>query len=154
MRHFNKIISLCLSFIITSAVCAADLTEDDVRQVIARIDNAIDRADAEALGNELSDDAEITLNFVDQGEKQVMQLSKIDYLLLLEQGWAQFSNYSYHRSDMKVSLQGAKAFITAVVHEEMMIEDQHYSGSSREEATVELIDGKPIVTAVVGHSGS
>lgn len=149
-----KVISLCLMTIMIAAAHAADITESDVRQVIARIDSAIERADAEALGNELSEDAEITLNFVEQGESQVMKLSKREYLQLLKEGWAQFTDYSYHRSDLKIKLQGAKAFISAIVHEEMAVDGQQYSASSHEEATVELIKGKPIVTAVVGHTGS
>jgi hypothetical protein len=153
MPNFIKTISLCLIGMMTAVAHAEEITESDVRHVIARIDSAIEQTDAEALGNELSENAEITLNFVEQGENQVMKLSKEEYLHLLKQGWAQFSDYSYRRSDLKIKLQGAKAHISAIVHEQMAVDGEQYSASSHEEATIELIDGNPIVTTVIGHTG-
>lgn len=153
MLNFIKIMFLFIFLVMTTAH-AADITKEDVMQVIAKIDSAIDSENAKALGNELSEDVDITLNFIEQGEEKVMKLSKEDYLLLLEQGWSQFSDYSYRRSDLKIDLQGAKAFVTATVHEKMIIQEQEYSGKSHEETTIELIDGEPRVTAVVGYSGS
>jgi len=128
------------------------LTEKSVRGLMSQIDKAIASMNADRVGEALSDNVSITMNISTGGQKSVLKPSKQEYLTLLKEGWSQFTNYKYNRTTLKISLIGNKALITSDIYESMTMQGQNISGTSKEEATVELINGNPRITKVVGYT--
>lgn len=137
---------------VTTSSYASELTKETVKQVISRVDNAVNDLNAKAVGEEMSSDVSITMNISIQGQTQIMKPSKQEYIAMLEQGWALYTNYKYNRSNMVIKIKSDKAYITADVQESMTIQGQNISGTSKEETIIELVNGKPLVTAVTAHT--
>ena len=53
---------------------------------------------------------------------------------------------------MTTEIKNNKALVSAVVQESMIYQGQNMSGSTKEEVTIELVDGKPLVTKVIRHT--
>jgi hypothetical protein len=53
---------------------------------------------------------------------------------------------------MTTEIKNNKALVSAVVQESMIFQGQNMSGSTKEEVTIELVDGNPLVTKVIGHT--
>jgi hypothetical protein len=152
MPCLAKAIFLFLSLAVATSAYAAELTEETVKQVISRIDKAVNDRNANALAKELSNNASIKINISVKGRKRAMTASKRRYISILEQSWAQYSDYNYSRSNMTMTIKNNKALVSVVVQESMVLQGQNVSGSTKEEVTIELVDGKPLVTKVTGHS--
>jgi hypothetical protein len=71
---------------------------------------------------------------------------------MLKQGWAQYKKYKYSRSNVRIEIRDNKAIVTADVRESMTIQGQNISGESKEEVTIELVDGIPLITEVTGYT--
>lgn len=69
---------------------------------------------------------------------------------MLKQGWAIAENYKYSRS--KIIVQDGKAYFTSDAKESMTLQGENIMGKTNEEATVELINGVPLNTKIVGHT--
>ena len=128
------------------------LTEKSVRGLISQIDKAIASMNADQVGDALSDNVSITLNISTGGQKSVLRPSKHEYLTLVKEGWSQSTNYKYNSTNQKISLTGNKALITADIYESMTVQGQTISVTSKEEVTVELINGNPRITKIVGFT--
>lgn len=151
MKMINQFFAFCLFATLSVTALAADLTRSQVDAFISRADVAINNFDADTLIKDFSDNVKITFNFHFHGQTQVMQPSKAEYVALLKEGWAQLSNYQYSRSNLNVELQGKRAVITCDITESMDVNGQHLETIASEEVTVELINGKILVTSMVGH---
>lgn len=143
---------LVCCFIAASVASAAGLTNKSVEAVLAQIDNAANTLDANAVASVMSDDVSITMNISMQGKSQVLKPSKQEYIAMLQQGWAMYQDYKYKRSNVKIDLQGNKAVVSADVSESMTVQGQTLAGVSKETVTIEVINGKPMVTRIVGHT--
>ena len=152
MPYLAKAIFIFSSLVAATSSYSAELTEDTVKQVISRIDKAINNQNSAALAKELSTYASIKFNITLKGRKQAMTASKRRYISMLEQSWAQYSDYKYSRSNMTIDIKNNKALVSAVVQESMVFRGQKVSGSTKEEVTIELINGEPLVTKVIGHT--
>ena len=142
---------LALGLLLMTVSNAAELTEETAKQVISRVDNAVNELNSKAVGDALSDNVSITININMKGQKQVMKPSKQEYISMLEQGWAQYTNYKYNRSNAVVKIIGNKAFVTGDVSESMTVHGQNISGTSKEETTIELVNGQLLITEVIGY---
>lgn len=152
LKSMHIFCALIIGVMFSTTVIAAEITDVQIVQMVNKVDRAITAFDANALAKELSDDVEIVMNISIRGKKQVLRPSKREYIDMLKHGWAQYSNYKYTRSNLKIELQGSKALVYADITESMEIQGQKISGNSREEVTVTLINGKPLVTNIVGYS--
>lgn len=54
---------------------------------------------------------------------------------------------------MVIKIRENKAFVSALVQESMTVQGQIISGFSREVVTIELVNGTPLITEVVGYTG-
>lgn len=133
---------------------AAQLDKDSIMQFMGTMDKLAIEMNADAIAGYLSDDIKITMNISLQGQTQVLKPSKQEYLQMLKQGWAVAQNYSYKRENVKINIveKGRKAVVTADVIESMTIQGQDITGKSTEEAVVELVNGKLLITAVSGKA--
>ena len=128
------------------------LTEELVRSVISALDDATENKDATIFSDALSDDVKIVITMNFQGQSQVVRPSKQEYIAMLEEGWSMYENYKYRKSNVKIKIQGSKAFVSADVRESMTVQGQNIAGESKEEITIELINGKPLITNMVGYT--
>ena len=142
---------ILISVVISNISFAAELTKESVNQLLNTVEQAAKKHNSDAIGEVLADNVMITMNIEIQGQTQVAKVNKGQYLSMLEQGWAQVSNYDYSKSDVEIELDGDKAYITANVNESMTVQGHDVSTSSHEEAVVELVNGKVMVTNIVGY---
>lgn len=148
---FTSALLMC-ALLISSVSYAEGLTEKSVRGLISQIDKAIASMNADHVGEALSDNVSITMNISTGGQTSVLRPSKHEYLTMLKEGWSQFTNYKYNRTNLKISLIGNKALITADIFESMTVQGRNISGTSKEEVIVELINGNPRITKIVGYT--
>lgn len=152
MKNLFKPALLMCTLLISSLSYAEGLTEKSVRGLISQIDKAVVSMNADHVGEALSDNVSITMNISTGGQKSVLMPSKHEYLTMLKEGWSQCTNYKYNRTNLKISLIGNKALITSDIYESMTVQGQNISGTTKEEATVELINGNPRITKIVGYT--
>lgn len=134
-------------------VHAAAIDENIIKQMITEIDKAIAAKDATGIAKSISPNVQIVLNVSTQGKKQVMSMTKDQYLKVLQDGWSMSQNYKYSRANMKIKLENPnRAVVTADVFESMTVNGQKISGSSKEEVYIELINDTPLITKIVGHT--
>lgn len=152
MKKYFQTLLLLASFGLISVGHAGDLNEAAVNNFLNKLDAAIEKLDVNGVAATMSDAVDIILNIDMQGQKQVMQLTKAQYVDMLRQGWAAYSNYKYSRSNVKVKMNGNSALVTADVSETMTVQGQTMTGNSKEEVTVELQNGQPVITKIVGYT--
>ena len=141
-----------MSLFTLSTSYAADITEENVNALMSKIDNAIVSLNVDEVSKTLSDSVTITMNISMQGKTQVLRPSKKEYMAMLQQGWSMYTNYKYNRSNVKINIQGNKALVSADVKESMTVQGQNITGKSKEEITLEVINGKTLITSVVGYT--
>ena len=152
MTNLVKVCFLAFSLFASAISFASDLTEESVKSLLSKIDNAVANLNAAEVSKALSDNVIITINITMQGQTQVMRPSKQEYIAMLEEGWSMYENYKYSKSNVKIKIQGSKAFVSADVRESMTVQGQNIAGESKEEITIELINGKPLITNMVGYT--
>ncbi len=153
MNNTVKVFFLVIISFATVISCSSSydsLTEEIVRGVISELDAATENMDADPFSDALSDDVKIVITINFQGQSQVISPSKQEYIVMLEEGWAEASNYEYTRSNLKIDMQGNKALVTAIIRESMTVRGRNMNTRTFEKVTMELIDGKPLITEVVG----
>jgi hypothetical protein len=153
MKKLFKFAVLVYALLLCAGAFAEGLTEQSVKAFISQVDRAILRMDADGVGEALSDQASITLNIAAGGQKAVYKYSKHEYLEILKEGWSKYTNYKYRRTTRKLTITGNRALIIADVHESMTVQGRNISGTASEEVTVELINGSPRITEIVGYAG-
>lgn len=151
MSNLIKLSLLLIGLLLSTVSISAELTKESVANLLNTVDQAANDHNAGAIAGVMADDVKIVMNVEFQGQTQVAKPSKNEYLSLLEQGWAQVSNYNYSKSDVNIEVEGSKAFVSATVHESMTIQGQDIAASSKEEAIVELVGGKLLITEIVGY---
>jgi len=152
MVNIAKVFSIFVVVFASAITNASGLTEEAVKKLIAKVDNAAVTLNADAVADALSSNVIIIMNIKSQGQTHVMKPTKKDYILMLKQGWAAYKNYTYTKSNVKIRMLANKAIVTSNVSESMTVQGQRMSGESREEVTVELVNGKPLITKVVGYT--
>ena len=152
MTNLVKVCFLAFSLFASAISFASDLTEESVKSLLSKIDNAVANLNAAEVSKALSDNVIITINITMQGQSQVMRPSKQEYIAMLEEGWSMYENYKYSKSNVKIKIQGSKAFVSADVRESMTVQGKNIAGESKEEITIELINGKPLITNMVGYT--
>ncbi len=131
---------------------AAELTEEAVKNLISKVDSAVNALNVQGVADALGSDVEIIMHISSQGQSQVIRPSKQEYLAMLEQGWAMFTDYKFSRSNLVIEMQENKAFVTVDTRESMIFQGQKISGQSKEEFTIEIVNGAPLVAGVITHS--
>lgn len=130
---------------------SAKLTKTDVEKLIETLDQAVNDLDVSAVGSILSDNVEVVMDISSQGNTQTMKINKQQYLAMLEKGWSAFDDYSYKRTNLKIDIQDTKALLTFNVEEKMTVQGQKIEGTSKGEATVKMIGGKPLFTKMLAN---
>jgi hypothetical protein len=131
---------------------AQTLTEKSVKDLMLKIDKAIASKDVSVFAQTMSENAEVVITVSAGGNQQKTRMNKAEYLAALRGGWSMASTYVYRRSNEKIAISGNIATVTADVVENMSVNGQHIRARTRSTATIELVDGAPKVTKVVGNT--
>lgn len=129
----------------------AKLTKADVEKLIETMDQAVNDLDANAVASMLSENVEIVMDISSQGNTQTMTMNKQEYLTTLKQGWSAFEAYSYERTKLNIDMKNNKALLSFNVEEKMKVQGQNIEGTSKGEATVEMVGGKPLFTKMLAN---
>ncbi len=146
------VLMIIFSFAVHSMVNAGELTESSVKALMEKVESAALTKDTSKISDVMSDNILIILNVNMQGENHVMKLAKKEYLSRLQQGWDMCKNYKYKQSNMVIKIEGNRAIVTADSSESMTVQGKEVSGESKEETTIELVNGKPLITKIVGYT--
>lgn len=152
MKNAIKICFIILSFATFSMLNAGEITKSNVEAIIKKVDSAILTLDANKISDSMSDNIVIIMNVTMEGKKHVIKPSKKEYLAMLQQGWDIYKNYTYKKSNIVIKIEGNRAVVTSDVSESMTVNGKKMSGESKEEITITLINGKPLITKVVGYT--
>ena len=152
MKNVVKVYVLVLFLMTSIAANASGLTEDSVKALIAKVDKAVITLNSSEISDLLSNNVVIIMNINMQGKDHVMKPNKQEYISMLKEGWATYTNYTYKKSNTIIKIKGETATVTANIKESMTVQGQDISGETKEEVTIKLVDGKPLVTKVVGYS--
>jgi hypothetical protein len=125
---------------------ADPLTKDAVMAFINKTDQIIVKKDIAGLEEMISDTAKIFVTVKSGGGAKTSKLTKAQYFNLLNQTWPLAANYNYRRKNLNISMEAGKAVITDEVAESMVIHGQYVSSTTSETATIELVNGKLLIT--------
>lgn len=149
LRSF--VMAFCL--IVSFTGHAAELSEKQVRDFIAKFESAVLALDVDSVGASLSDDLEMTANVTFHGVTNAITMNKQEYLLSMEQNLEVYSNYTYTTTGLEITLLGNnKANVKYNSLTSMTVQGRAITADSKESATVELINGKVLVTEGVMNS--
>lgn len=134
--------------------CSAKLSEADVEQALAQIDQAIQQQDLDALDKLLAPQVKITIDMSAAANVPPQTLGKEEYLTALRVSWAATGNsYSHQRSNTRISLtpNGKGATASATIHESMQLQGVSMTSVSDQFSTFALSDGKLKLTQSSGR---
>ena len=152
MIEVLKIYLLGVCVICSTVVHGAEITESDVNNLISSSDRAINYLDANALSKIISNNAEIIINIEANGKVSTVKLTKNKYIDSLKQGWSTYKDYRFSKSDVNITIKNNTAFVTSDVKEIMTVNGNTIVGKSKEEVTLELVDGILLITKIVGDT--
>jgi hypothetical protein len=150
MNIVARTLALCAIALAANTASAAALTESSIKDMLAAMDQAIQKRNVEDVGRLLSNDFRMTQELTMFGQKNVIKADKAEYLRILRKNWAAVSAYTYERTQLTITMLpgGASAKITAQVRETVTLNGQSVGGVSTETATVQLIDGQVLLSTV------
>ena len=134
--------------------CSAKLSEADVEQALAQIDQAIQQQDLDALDKLLAPQVKITIDMSAAANVPPQTLGKEEYLTALRVSWAATgTSYRHERSNTRISLtpNGKGATASATIHESMELQGVSMTSVSEQISTFALTDGKLKLTQVNGR---
>jgi len=152
LKSISSVFGVVVGVMLSVFAFAQDLNREQVMDVVNRVDAAAEVRDAAAVGDALATDVKITINVDYMGQPQVMHATKNEYVAMLREGWAMYSEYKFEKSNLNIELEGSKAYVTADVYETMVLQGHRLTGTTKENAVIELVDGKALITQIVGHS--
>jgi hypothetical protein len=156
-KNMNKrLIDTVISVLLTLPTQAADrLTKEQIRQVIHATDSAAMNRDAAAIGPYLGDSFEKVIAFIYK-EKWLakVRLDKVEYLELIDTGWANTEAYDYQRNDTMIHIlpDGLSGESYSTIIENFIQDGEAITSKFRESATYELESGRAVITEINGHT--
>ena len=148
----GTVMSVLLSLPVQSA---ERLTKDQIQQVIRATDSAAVNRDAEAIGPYLGESFEKVIEFIYK-EKWLakVRLDKVEYLELIDVGWANTEDYNYQRNDTMIYIlpDGMSGESHSTIIENFVQDGVKITSKFRESAIYELESGRPVITEISGHT--
>ena len=138
-------------FLLTASIqaMAQGVSRADAEALLTQLDRAVAARDTDAITAVLSEQVAIDATIRMGGQTQRFTFGKVDYVQSLEEGWAQVTEYAYRRDNQTIEVIGDKAVVTADVSESTKILGQGFESRSREIATIERVEGLPMITILV-----
>jgi hypothetical protein len=151
MRTIARVLALTAAMSCSSPLLAEDLVINDLKAFTARMDAAGARCDVATIVDRISPLATISGTGFARGDMRMYRLNRSQYGQLLAQLCADATNYTYSRTDERISIDGDQATITADVVETWVVKGQTLSTKVREKAVIELIDGKLMLVQLLAN---
>ena len=136
------------------ALAAGPMTVEQIREVIDAADAAAIQRDTQGIGDYLSEHFEKTVEVPYRGGTAATKLDKRQYLDLIDKGWSDMEAYSYRRENtvINVATDGRSGESSSTITEIVVIDGEPRVSKVREYARYALENGKPVVTAIDGHT--
>lgn len=127
---------------------AQNITQQQIKTMLDAVSTAANQRDANAIASLLSDNVRIKILISFNGRQTLNTPNKQQYLVMLKQTWNSLQSYSYQRQNTTVYMQGKSAKITADIIESMSHNGQSITTKAKEQAVIELVNGKLLITKV------
>ena len=144
-----------LFFLLSFTAHAADqITREQIKQVISATDTAAKDHNTAAIGTYLGNSFERIIEFPHEDQIATVQLNKIEYLQLVDEGWARISYYDQQRDNLKIQIMpdGLSGKSHSTITENIVIDGVKMTSRFREYSTYQLENGRPVITQVSGHT--
>jgi hypothetical protein len=139
-----------------SSAAAADwkITKDKILQVMDASDAAALARDAAAISIYLSDHFERRIEFPHKGLMAKVRLKKMEYLQMIDAGWADIDEYHYQRDNVEIHIMpdGITGRSHSTVTENITVDGIQMTSRFREYATYAMENGRPVIIEVSGHT--
>ena len=155
MKEKTIVSVFTLIVILFLSTYAHAITQSQINQVLAKIDEAAQSRDVDTIASILSDSVQIIVDVPTPNGSVKVDLNKEQYLDMLAQSWAVIGpDYTYARKsvDIAISESGTEAQAASVVFEEMTLTGQLISSESLEVTNFVEENGEIKVTKVVAQS--
>ena len=149
MKLLPSLAAAGTAFLLSTAAWSADLTQAELKTMLAQLDKAVQAHDSAGVGRLLAAHVKITIDMKSSGVP-VMRMNKSEYMAQLRQGWSESQNYGYQRINTRIEIapDGKSARITGTVKETIGLQGRNFTSTVDEVARVELIKGQPLMTEI------
>ena len=155
MTHRNNIFGLLAALLLVATAAHAEdtLTEKKITAMTDAIEAAVRRHDAGAIVRHFAPGATIQIVMPPNAGGQTLTLSVKQYEQMLREGWAQYSQSTYRVEDavIEISADGQTARLTNTTIEAIQMQGRTLSSRTREDLSVALVNGRPVITKSVGR---
>jgi hypothetical protein len=143
-----------IAAMLSAPVFAADIDKAMVDKLLVASDQAILKKDFDALGRLMSPNVTITLTANMEGQRDTTTMSKAQYLQATQEQMRAATDYKYERKSLGIEIvsQGKKGITKDRTTESMRLNGQSFRGVTVTTASIELVNGVPMVTSIVGDS--
>ena len=131
-----------------SPLLAEDLVVSDIKALDAKLTAASERCDVATVLDRISPIATISGTFFATGDMRAYRMNKSQYGEMLKRVCAAGLMGHSVSSNEKISIERDQAVMTADVVDTAVINGQQMSSKSRSRVTIELIDGKLMLTQI------
>ncbi|UUY07390.1 DUF4440 domain-containing protein [Pseudomonas sp. J452] len=142
-----KQLLLALMMLVVPVAHAADrLSEDNIRAMYGELTAAAQAKDIEGVLRHMSEDARVQIK-APSGD---LDLDMTMYRDLLQQGWGAIDGYQVTVSieSIEVAADGQSATVIDQTQESYQAQGQTLQTSTRETATLRLVDGEPKISLI------
>ena len=144
MRPIVRALVVAVALLGSSPTLAEELVVSDIRAFGAQMDAAAQRCEVAKVLSRITELAVISGTGPAQGD--MFRMNRAQYGELLTVACASGRQWSSVRTNEKISIEDDQAIVTADVAETITLDGQQPTSRLRERATVELIDGKLMLT--------
>ena len=148
MRSIVRALVCASALTCSSTLVAEDLVVSDLKAFDAKLTAAAERCDVATVLDRISPIATISGTLFATGDMRAYRMSKAQYGELLTRLCAAGLVGHAVTSNEKISIEGDQAVMTADVVDTVVINGQQRSSKSHSRQTVELIDGKLMLTQI------
>ncbi len=152
--HRPLLVTLLGLLLSGTAVADWKITSDKILQVMDASDTAALERDAAAISIYLSDTFERLIEFPHKGLMAKVRLKKMEYLQMIDEGWAGIDAYDYQRDNVEVHIMpdGITGRSHSTVTENITVDGIRMTSRFREYATYAMENGRPVIIEVSGHT--
>ncbi|HHJ17687.1 MAG TPA: hypothetical protein ENJ80_13425 [Gammaproteobacteria bacterium] len=148
----KKLMILVLGMTLASfnVLAAEKVTAEQIREVILATDTAAVNQDTRGIGVHLGDSFFKYIEVTTEEIPLAVQLTKQQYLDLIERGWETIEKYSYLRKDVVINVarDGSRGESNSTIIETIRTDGKDMVSKVREYAQYELENGRTVIVSI------
>jgi hypothetical protein len=148
MRSIIRALAFASTLTCASPLLAEDLVVSDLKAFDAKITAASERCDVTTVLDRISPIATISGTLFATGDMRAYRMNKAQYGEVLTRLCAAGRTWHAVASNEKISVEGDQAIMTADVVSTAVMNGRETTSKSHQRLTVELIDGKLMLTQI------